>query len=313
MASWKKWTSAYFSFTKKERTGIITLVVLICLTQAIPELFRRAWGLQSPPTADTGWISALRNLEQLPANAQSDTGNENNIFDYQFDRSDNSWPPRRTLFYFDPNTLTNEGWQKLGLRTPTIKTIRNYLSKGGRFRDAADFAKVYGLRKAEFEQLSPFIRITKQATKQAERQDTFRKSYTRPRTQPIDVNLADTAAWIALPGIGTKLATRITLFRERLGGFYSIEQVSETYGLADSVFNRIRPLLQLSPFSVRKLNLNTATLEELKSHPYLKTGLAAAIVNYRQQHGPFTHTQDLLKILPVTKELYEKLVPYLGV
>ena len=61
----------------------------------------------------------------------------------------------------------------------------------------------------------------------------------------IDVNTADTSAFISLPGIGSKLAARIVTFREKLGGFYSVEQIGETYGLPDSTFQKIKQWLKL--------------------------------------------------------------------
>ena len=53
---------------------------------------------------------------------------------------------QENCFYFDPNTLSKDGWQKLGIRDKTIKTIQNYLSKGGHFRKPEDLQRVYGLR-----------------------------------------------------------------------------------------------------------------------------------------------------------------------
>ena len=60
----------------------------------------------------------------------------------------------------------------------------------------------------------------------------------------VNINTADTSAFIALPGIGNKLALRIVNFRDKLGGFYSIDQIGETYGLPDSVFRKIKPILK---------------------------------------------------------------------
>ena len=86
------------------------------------------------------------------------------------------------------------------------------------------------------------------------------KRFFRKPLSPIDINLADTTAFIALPGIGSKLADRIVRFREKLGGFYSTEQIGEVYGLADSVFQKIRSLLLMKPFQVKKININTCNI-----------------------------------------------------
>jgi competence ComEA-like helix-hairpin-helix protein len=161
-----------------------------------------------------------------------------------------------------------------------------------------------------------------------------RASYTppanRPRPQPdtvfknfrsykkafhypvIDINIADTTAFIALPGIGSKLAARIINFREKLGGFYSVDQIGEVYGLADSVFQKLRQYLQLNDGVVKKININTATIDELKTHPYIKYNIANAIIAYRNAHGPFMKTEDIKKIMIIEEVQYIRIAPYLS-
>ena len=137
------------------------------------------------------------------------------------------------------------------------------------------------------------------------------KRYSRKTLSPIDINLADTTAFIALPGIGSKLAERIVKFREKLGGFYSIEQIGEVYGLADSVFQKIRPLFIMGTFTVKKINLNKASLDELKTHPYIRFVIARSIVTWREQHIAFSSLEELKKIVLMTEEIYTKVYPYL--
>ena len=138
------------------------------------------------------------------------------------------------------------------------------------------------------------------------------RTYLRRHTV-IDINTADTTAWIALPGIGNKLAARIVNFRDKLGGFYSIDQVAETYGLADSVFQPIKQYLKLENKSVKKININTATVDQLKTHPYIRYALANSIITYRNEHGIFPSVNDLRKIMAVTDNILNKVSPYLTV
>lgn len=143
--------------------------------------------------------------------------------------------------------------------------------------------------------------------------DTTRKQYQhyKPKYTTVDINSADTAAFIALPGIGSKLALRIVTFRDKLGGFYSIDQLSETYGLSDSVFQKIKQYLRFQSNSFKKININTATLDELKQHPYIRYNLARLIVAYRTEHGSFSSAGDLQKMSFMTDSIYHKLKPYL--
>ena len=114
-----------------------------------------------------------------------------------------------------------------------------------------------------------------------------------------------------MPGIGSKLAYRITNFRDKLGGFYSVEQIKETYGLADSTFQKIKPYLNVNADAIKKMNINTATKEELKVHPYIKWNLANAIVEYRTQHGNYKNLQELKNIVLIDDEAFNKILPYL--
>ena len=104
---------------------------------------------------------------------------------------------------------------------------------------------------------------------------------------------------------------RIVNFREKLGGFYSIEQVRETYGLPDSTYQKIKLNLKLDNSEVKKININNASVEDLKSHPYIRYNIANAIIAYRKEHGSFSAISDLKKIMIITDEVYQKIAPYL--
>jgi len=143
------------------------------------------------------------------------------------------------------------------------------------------------------------------------KRDSFRRF--EKKVIAIDINSADTLLWEQLPGIGPVLARRIVYFRERLGGFHSIAQVGETYGLADSVFNKIQPLLRLGDVSLRKIDLNETDEKSLADHPYINTKLARVIIRYRNSHGPFSQVEGLKGIALVDDSIYRKLEKYLVV
>ena len=140
-----------------------------------------------------------------------------------------------------------------------------------------------------------------------------RKNFSHQEISPVDINTADTSLFIALPGIGSRLAARIILFREKLGGFYSIEQLTEIYGLQDSVFQLIKSRLQISHTGLRKININTSGVDSLNAHPYINFAEARAIVQYRTQHGAFNDINELLKIHILNAEWLNHVVPYLDV
>ncbi|MEO6612774.1 MAG: helix-hairpin-helix domain-containing protein [Chitinophagaceae bacterium] len=314
---WKESIGDYLHFTRRDRIAIITLLLLILSIFFLPAFIP---GKQRPAAAraDTAWISALKRMEKKEERSTPDRNNyDNNSSAYQYDRPGTHLNrPKGELFYFDPNTLTGDDWQKLGLRDKTIHTILNYLSKGGKFRRPEDLERIYGLFPDEYERIAPYIRIESASVSRPGKniaEDTgqqHQRSYTS-RFTVVDINAADTAALVALPGIGNKLAARIISFRDKLGGFYSVDQVGETFGLPDSTFQKIMQYLKLENVSIRKININTATVDELKAHPYIRWALANPIVAYRNEHGNFARVEDVKKVMAVTDDVFKKIVPYL--
>jgi competence ComEA-like helix-hairpin-helix protein len=303
----------YFGFSRRERIGILCLFCLVLIVFLLPNMIRNTNGrVKAHP--DMTWIVAVKKLEvKDSANQQVKTyaQRSNGDYGYQYDRALGP-SPSISLFYFDPNTLDDAGWEKLGVRSKTIRIIRNYLSKGGHFYKAADLQKIYGFSPNDYSKLKAYIKIEtgkeNYSSNPVDRKETKRFSYSI-----VDINTADTTAFIALPAIGSKLAERIIKFREKLGGFYSIDQVAEVYGLADSSFQKVKQYLELKNTTVKKININTATVDELKAHPYIKYKIAAPIIAYRNEHGLFSKLEDIKRVMVVTDEVYEKLLPYLAI
>lgn len=218
--------------------------------------------------------------------------------------------------------MNADGWQQLGIRERTAATIVKYVGRGGKFRQPEDIGKIYGLSQQDYARLLPFVKIppsNKEKNAFAERESI--PGDNKPRhpakkiaaLNAIDINHVDTTDFIALPGIGSKLAARMVAFRDKLGGFYAVKQVAETYGLPDSTFNKIQALLRCEQPVVRRIDINTADANALKQHPYIRWNLANAIVQYRTQHGSFKSVDDLQQIALVTPEIFEKIKMYLTV
>ncbi len=313
----KRLLKEYFQFTRNERISIILLLVLIGITGAIPAFLNT--GTREPRPSVDLYEDGLKQLEDLANNSNREKLEEREDYSDQPLASYNS--TTHLLFIFDPNTISEAGWKKLGVREKTITTIRNYLAKGGRFRKPADLSKIYGLSEKDVKRFVPYVKINAEEPKatifetaKGNIQRNFSENNTNyPLPRAIDINEADTSLFIQLPGIGSKLAQRIINFRDKLGGFYSIEQVGETFGLADSVFQKIKLILICGEVATKKININTATTGELSKHPYINWSLANAIVQYRTQHGNFKTLAELDQIQLLDRGLLAKLLPYLSV
>lgn len=231
-----------------------------------------------------------------------------------------------SLFTFNPNTLDAGGWRKLGLSEKVVRTIHHYREKGGRFYRPDDLRKIYGLHTAEADRLIPYIRIPEYNGDQHGRgaaaytsSASGNGSYVAPasaassnstqRLARIDINTATADDWKRFPGIGDVLGSRITSFRNKLGGFRQIAQVGRTYGVKDSVFNAIKPYLVLNSATIPRLNVNTATEFQLQELPGMPGGMAQTIIAHRWAHGAFT---TLAALQPVVGEkVFQQVNTYL--
>ncbi len=217
-------------------------------------------------------------------------------------------------FPFDPNILSEDSLVLAGLPPRIARNVVRYREAGGRFRDAASLRKIYGMTDSLFALLEPWIRIgaADEGAPPADRpaQPTEKQIAAPAEPIAIDINQADAEEWMRLKGIGKGYAARILRFREALGGFASVEQVAETRGLPDSVFQAIRPALVASPV-LRKLDLNTAEVSALAAHPYISGMQARAIVAWRSQHGPFRQPEDIRRTGLFSDKEVARLLPYL--
>jgi len=299
--SWQNFAKEYLTFTKKDRIGILALLLLVAVIYLLPKVFSKST-TAGFITTDSTILKAI----DTAALASSFSKEEEDEIGDPYQPTKTSYA-KAELFPFDPNTLSADGWQRLGLSEKVTKTIVNYRNKGGRFYKPEDLKKIWGLQPGFYERVKNYIAIAAASPSldapRLEKQE--RKVYT------VEINHADTSAFIQLPGIGSKLAARIVSFRDKLGGFYTVAQIGETYGLADSTFQKIRPYLNVNANAIKKISINSATKDELKVHPYIKWKLANAIVEYRNQHGRFSSLEDLKKIAVIDDSSFEKIKPYL--
>ncbi len=313
----QKQVPPFLHFTRKERNGIVVILCMVATLISLPFLYSAFF------KKDAQEIETFRDEMTLLQKAAPDKRIDKGFSFYNRDsiNTGNSKFKRNgyeeitaEYFYFDPNTLHESGWKKLGVRDKTIGTIKNFLKKGGRFRIPEDISKIWGMSKYQAARLIPYVSIKAIETGSSKDFHKYdKRSISQRFTAPIDANKADSTAYQTLPGIGPGYARRIAKFRDRLGGFYNVSQVAETFGLPDSTFQKIKGYLQVSPEGIKKININQADIEQLKEHPYIRYKLANAIVQYRNQHGDFVSVEDIKKIMLVTDEVYLKLSAYLTV
>ena len=138
-----------------------------------------------------------------------------------------------------------------------------------------------------------------------------KESGVRRRQQAIDINTADSTAWVALNGIGPGFAKRIITYRNKLGGFYQVDQLKEVYGLDSVWVKENKALLKVGAGVYRFLKINQVEWKDFR-HPYLPYGQSKVVLAYRKQHGPLKDFETLQQIQLLDQVAWRRLKPYLS-
>ena len=177
-------------------------------------------------------------------------------------------------FRFDPNTISVDDLCRLGFSPKQARSIDNYRKKGGRFRRKTDFAKSFVVSDSIYRRLEPYIEI--------------------PLT---DLNLADSAAFDALPGIGGWFASKIIEHRKALGGYSYKEQLMDIPRFDEEKFKELEDLVVISPEWQIPYPLWSLPADSLRLHPYIgNLETARAIVLYRNNSPKDRCTIEELRI-----------------
>lgn len=311
-SQWKKLVNDYFTFSKKDRNAAMVLMILIIIVFFLPYFFSKPKSIIKENVQLTKQVEEILDKNQTQTNSQNQS---ENFQPYQPTKNVFYNSNKTILFNFDPNTISKTDWLKLGVKEKTVNTIQKLLSKGFQFRKPEDIKKVFGMSTQKADELIPYIQIQQNFVSNFKNTNEQKTIVRLPYTKTIvkfDINNSDTSDWIQLNGIGSKLAKRIITFREKLGGFISINQVAETYGLPDTTFQKIKEYLLLNNTHIQKININQTTVDELKNHPYIKWNVANAIIQFKNQHGNYTSVNDLKKIRIITDSIFQKISPYLS-
>lgn len=229
--------------------------------------------------------------------------------------------PSQQIHYvnFDPNTADSTLLLGLGLQPYQVRTIYHYRAKGGVYRRATDFARLYGLTVKQYRELEPYIHISADYLPASEVYavaderhkspvDSLRYPVKLKNSERIALNQADTLLLRRVPGIGGYYARRIVAYRQRLGGFANVRQLLEI----DDFPEEALPFFTVDAGNIHRLDINSLTLSQLKRHPYINYLQARAICDYRRLKGKLTSLDQLRLLRVFTAEDIERLSPYVS-
>lgn len=296
-----------FYFPRSDRKVLLALLLIATIALAC---FYFIGGRYKETTLTAADSAAVRNWQGAPRNAYRQRYRHNRRKWYY-----NESAERHTeLFPFDPNTADSSQLLRLGLQSWQVRNIYKYRNAGGIYRKPQDFARLYGLTVGQYRRLEPYIHIGKDfmdaATlydyEPAGERDTVRSPIKIEPTERVVLNDADTNRLKKVPGIGSHFARKIVQYRDRLGGFYSVNQLLEIDDFPESALS----FFIIPDDQLRKINLNRLTLDQLRRHPYINFFQAKAITDYRRLKGPLHSLHDLRLLKDFPPEAIRRLQPY---
>ena len=291
----------FFYYTKSERRVILLLLAIALLLLGIWAIMEYLRPVEVPVTlSESEEIdSFLANLEEQEKIRKSHTP-KNEI--------------SAVLQPFDPNTADSVLLRQLGLPFYIVRNILKYRAKGGVFRSPESFSRIYGLKEEVYQKLKPYITIAPLVSVSHVRTDTFRQLKDTipyiPKYEEgtiVDLNKADTSILKRIPGIGSTLARMIVVYRQRLGGFYDVSQLQEV----PHVGVELNKWFVVTPAGLHKIQVNSASLDKLRSHPYMDFYKAKAIMEYRRKRGKIKGLSQLSMFEEFTEKDLKRLSPYL--
>ena len=188
--------------------------------------------------------------------------------------------------------------------------ILKYRSKGGWFKTPADFGKVYGITPEKLKELEPFMTVHEK--KQTKTDSLFLKRKDKKKDIIVELNSADTTLLMLVTGIGRGYAKGIIRFRQLTGGFVNVDQLTEIYGMRQENFEKILPFCKVNAALIKKIKVNKASVERLKSHPYLNFYQSKAIYELRRKKGKLNNINELKILSEFSSESLTKIETYLS-
>ena len=290
MKSRFKLNSIYIGFNKQERNGVFFLLLLIVVLQLT-----------------YFWLRYLNPKEN--ANFfQIDQENQS-VMDSLVLASNH--PVNNTINPFNPNYIKDFKAYSLGMSVEETDRLFAYRSQNKYVNSVEEFQSVTLISDSLLEKISPFFRFPNWV-----KTDVSTKKQTlkiKEATEIKDLNTVAIEDLKQIWGIGDKLSERIIKFRDRLGGFLINDQLYDVYGLKPEVVNRVLQKFQvLRPPDITKININTASADELASLVYLKYAVAQNIVRFRAENGKYRSLEELFNVYEFPIDKMDKIRLYLS-
>ncbi len=274
----------FFTYTKKQRNGLLVLAALTILIQLF--LYFDDYLIKLPKSDFTEFEVAVRQMTTHDSIASIES--------------------EISFFPFDPNTVSKEEMAELGLSDRQISTINNYRNKGGKFRKPEDLERIYGIDSTWYAQAEPFISIAS-AEKRYEKKERFALNL-----KPFDINKISKPELVKM-GLREWQAKRILAYREKVKPYRQPADLYKVYGMDSTLVDQLIPFIKIDSADIatkpkpveRKLaiiEINGADSLSLLNLPGIGPAYGKRIKQYRDKLGGFYKKEQLLEVYGMDEE-----------
>lgn len=287
-------TNSFFKFDSQQRTGIFVLILIIagiqlayyCIDVEIEE---------DNSVEKQEWLSLQPEIDKMK-------------------KAKIDFKPK--IYPFNPNFITDFKGYKLGMSTVEIDRLLKFREGNKYVNSAEEFQAVTKVSDSLLNAIAPYFKFpdwvkNKKSSFASYEKQSFVKN---EKIILIDINKATQEDLIKIYGIGPGLSERILKQKEILGGFVSMEQMNDIWGLSPEVIEKLNAQFKIGVIpNVKKIKINDASAKELSQFPYFRYPISKEIVTYRSMNGGISSSEDLIKIkgFPVEKvKIIEKYLEY---
>lgn len=276
--------------SKRNRRGLLGLI-FICLFIAItPRILNAMFSVDEP-------VISFEELQKVHIDLSTKKSNSKKR-SKSFFKSRYSAPRVK----FNPKDYSLNEWMKLGLSEKQSNIVIKFTERGISNED--ELKRIFVIPEELFNLIKDSVIYSPKEYRNQKEEASFER-----KIENVDINDCNESDLKNLPGIGEYFAKKIILYRDQLGGFHSTSQLLEVWKFDREKFDKISPYLTRSN-KILKLDVNEASLDELKQHPYISYAIANSIVKMRLQNN-YKSIEDIKRSKLIDEELFEKLKPYL--
>ena len=270
---------SYFKFSQGQRAGIFLLFGIIIFLQFV-YIFVDVSALSNDSPEKEKWLSLQSQIDSMK-------------------QQKHNYIPK--IYPFNPNFISDYKGYKLGMSVLEIDRLLAFRKGNNYVNSPIEFQEVTKVSDSLLNTMSPYFKFPDWVKNK--KQFAVYKKYPnsafakKEKKVVIDINKATQEDLIKIYGIGDAISLRILKLKESLGGFVSMEQMNDVWGISPEVIENLNSHFKVSELpNLKKIDINNASIKELSQFPYFNYQLAKQIVTFRSMNGDFKNVNDLTKI-----------------